>query len=314
MSETAACLDSALQRIAGAQCPLCGLTGLTIGERDGVPLRNCSGCVTAAHRVDDGEHTPREWRTADRPHAPVLLAWAWSSEAEYEAFYTDGERYHVEEAHAIGRESFWQRDSEYLGADAARLLWLQSTLRLPPGARLLDVGAGTGAFASLARAMHQFDALGVEPNLAMVAQGQCLGRPVTKGDWRTAPACPAAPTQTLIQQASLYTADIQGDKADGWDVITLIDVLEHLTQPVACLDRLRNLLTPTGSLYVEMPEWDGDLRENHHVKPRQHVCLYAPGAAEAMYRNRGLRVVAMQRPEPGGARLRKMAHLLKKAW
>lgn len=258
--------------IAGRCCPLCDYPSPREGEgNENLMTRWVYEGYVLWECFNEGSHPP------------VLLSWPWESEEEYDRFYTDDARYHVLEAQQIGRDSFWQRDSEYLEANYCRLKFIQGAVRLPQSPRYLDIGTGTGALPSMARAVLGGECLGLEPNGGMVAQGQCLGRPVQKGGW-----------QDALTRGQ-------------WDLISLSDVLEHLTRPARCLMGLRECLTETGVLYVEMPEWDGDL-QNPHIKPRQHLCLYSAAAAEEMYDRCGYRVVAMQRPLVGA--IRKMAHLL----
>lgn len=97
--------------------------------------------------------------------------------------------------------------------------------------RLLDVGTAAGAFVAAARA-RGWDAEGCEPNAWMAAWGaKHYGIRIRQGD--------------LLGQ----------DYEDGsFDVITLWDVIEHTTDPVAVLERCRRLLRPGGILVVNYPD------------------------------------------------------------
>ena len=55
-----------------------------------------------------------------------------------------------------------------------------------------------------------------------------------------------------LRQASVL--DWNGP-AGSFDVITLIDVIEHLTDPVTMLERIRHLLKPGGLLYIKTPNF-----------------------------------------------------------
>ena len=245
-------------------CPLCGGDG---GAHPDHPL---------------GVPRPCSWY-----HAPVLLSWQWPSEAEYERFYVEDARYHEQAQRDEGQRSFWQRDSDHLGAAAARLRMIQAASGPIETKGLLDIGAGTGIFASLARSGFAMDAEGLEPNPGMVAQGQSLGRPVLRGDWREARA------------------------GDAWDFITLFDVFEHLSRPRACLRHLRDCLAPEGLLIFEMPEYQApDPAWKKHIRPKQHLCLYSREAAEQLYREEGFEIVLFYRPLNGI--LGKMSHFLRR--
>ena len=97
--------------------------------------------------------------------------------------------------------------------------------------RLLDVGTAAGAFVAAAR-KRGWEAEGCEPNAWMAAWGaKHYGIPIRQGD--------------LLAQ----------DYQDGsFDVITLWDVIEHTTDPVAVLERCRRLLRPGGVLVVNYPD------------------------------------------------------------
>jgi SAM-dependent methyltransferase len=101
------------------------------------------------------------------------------------------------------------------------------------------------------------------------------GRQVQVGDWRTIPF-----------------RDL--------DVITVHDVLEHLTRPSLALAVLRQALSGDGRLIVEMPDAFCPLGEwRRHLRPLQHICLYSESAAREMFRRCGLVVESSYRPKGG---------------
>lgn len=98
--------------------------------------------------------------------------------------------------------------------------------RLPPGTRVLDVGAATGTLGRMC-AGRGFAITGVEPNPAWAEVAR---------RWYTAMRC--------------GTIDAIGDAAlSGHDVVVCADVLEHLADPEATLRRLV-ALQPEGSTFV----------------------------------------------------------------
>lgn len=97
----------------------------------------------------------------------------------------------------------------------------------PATGRLLDVGAGSGAFLELARSRGwQADGVELSPELAARAEARSGAR-VACGDF---------PSVEL--------------PSSSYDAVTLWDVLEHTTDPGAFLDRARALLAPGAVLVV----------------------------------------------------------------
>jgi len=116
--------------------------------------------------------------------------------------------------------------------------------KLPEGIKLLDVGAGNGAFVNAAVTHGKLDAWGQD--LAQQSDGPRI--------YAEALAEVAFPT-------------------DDFDVITIHDVLEHIPDPIAMLKEIRRILKPGGKLIVDFPRfWHESGR--HHWKPVEHLwCL-----------------------------------------
>ncbi len=111
-----------------------------------------------------------------------------------------------------------------------RLAFIESSK--PPGRRLLDVGAAYGLFLKAARD-RGWDASGVE----------------------LAPDC--ALEAARISGASVACGDFLHVRIAGpYDVIVMLDVIEHLRDPRAAVARAFELLAPGGLFVVET----GDLR------------------------------------------------------
>jgi 2-polyprenyl-3-methyl-5-hydroxy-6-metoxy-1,4-benzoquinol methylase len=96
----------------------------------------------------------------------------------------------------------------------------------PDGRPLLDVGCYTGVFVEIA-ARHGWDAWGLEPSRWAVEQAQARGLHVVQGTLDTAE----------LPQAH-------------FDVVTMWDVIEHLPDPRAALERVHGLLKPEGLVVV----------------------------------------------------------------
>lgn len=198
----------------------------------------------------------------------ILLSWQFPDVESYERQYlTD---YHTEGQRRENQLPSLVRDTEHLTAARSRL----DLLRLwKPDGQLLDIGTGTGAFVAQATA-YGYQATGYEPHFEMGEFARSLGRNVFTRNWR--------------------------DVRSQWDVITLHDVLEHLTEPQACLVRLEQHLRPGGLIVVEWPEFDApNPAWGRHIRPLQHITLWSDYAARELFRRCGLTVEAAFRPMRG---------------
>jgi 2-polyprenyl-3-methyl-5-hydroxy-6-metoxy-1,4-benzoquinol methylase len=101
--------------------------------------------------------------------------------------------------------------------------------RAPSELRLLDVGAGSGILVQEALVMG-FSAEGVEPSLELQARAVELGLSVKAG---------------VLPHPEL---------AGPYDVITLVDVIEHVPDPVGLLKAVKTVLAPGGVIAVVTPD------------------------------------------------------------
>lgn len=98
-----------------------------------------------------------------------------------------------------------------------------------PGARLLDLGAGSGALVEEALRLG-WDAEGVEPSASLAAAARRRGLAVHEG--------------------TLPLADLR----PPYEQVTLVDVIEHVTDPRGLVAEIRALLRPGGRLLVVTPD------------------------------------------------------------
>lgn len=143
------------------------------------------------------------------------------------------------------------RDLHYWSFDEAAGRALQRTLDAVvsvtgnPGSRsLLEIGCGTGQFLELAQ-QSGFDVSGVELNADHVAEA----RRRTSG-------------------SPILCADFMTESFDRrFDVVAMLDLIEHLPDPLAALRRSYDLLTPGGYVVVYTPNHSG-------ITPRVADLLY----------------------------------------
>jgi len=121
-------------------------------------------------------------------------------------------------------------DSE--GPRRVQMRWLVDRARhLHPAARsLLDVGAGSGLLVAAATDVGM-QAVGVEPSRSLARRARTLGVGVHEG---------------VLPHAAL----------DGhrFDIVTLIDVIEHVADPIGLLRGCAARLRPDGRLIVVTPD------------------------------------------------------------
>jgi 2-polyprenyl-3-methyl-5-hydroxy-6-metoxy-1,4-benzoquinol methylase len=150
---------------------------------------------------------------------------------------------------------------------------IDSLVPLKPGVRWLDFGCGTG---TLVRHVRQH------------ARCECVGYDV---GWVTDKARAAG--VPVLTDAELAAAE------GTFDVVTSVEVIEHVADPVAWLRQVRRMLRPGGAFYLTTGNVDRQ-RANFlswsYVVPDLHTSFFTPKAAAAAMRAAGLV------PEPLGWR------------
>lgn len=142
---------------------------------------------------------------------------------------------------------------------ARRLRWLAPHVR---GRRLLDVGAAYG-FLVYAAEREGFEAAGLEPARACVEWARReLGVEMIPG---------------LVEEAAIQPG--------SYDVVTLMDVIEHVADPGVALRRLRGWLRPGGLIVVETGDFDALLARVcgsswYYYDPPQHLTYFSRKSLE----------------------------------
>ena len=126
-------------------------------------------------------------------------------------------------------------------------------LKIPPGARVLELGCGSGT--KLQR-VHELN-----PSAEL---------------W----GCDIVPVTSLPDSARFAVVNLEHDKlpyADGYfDVIIMIHVLEHLAHHALVAEEARRVLRPGGLVYIEAPNFRSTLLPSFlfHVEQGNPVNFY----------------------------------------
>lgn len=140
---------------------------------------------------------------------------------------------------------------------------------LPKDARILEIGCGTGHNLPMLARFGQVDAIEIDPAARAIASER-LGRPV--GD---------APLPEL-----------PGVARGAFDLIAVLDVIEHIADDVAALKAMAECLTPGGKILIAVPAhqwmWSAHDVVNHHHRRYSKATLGRAIAAAGLTHN-GLR-------------------------
>lgn len=171
------------------------------------------------------------------------------------------------------------RDVEYEASREQRRIQARKLLRLVqshcPSGRLLDVGAGSGILVEQARELG-YDAEGVEPSRWLQQRAASRALRVHLGGYP------------------------HPDILPGFDVVTLVDVIEHVSNPLELLARIREQLNDQGvgllvtpdenSLAARLMGWEWwHFRTAHIGYFNRRTLLFA-------LRKAGLKAIRMGRP------------------
>jgi len=146
-------------------------------------------------------------------------------EVPLEAYYADTALYQFRDDEAEADKEF-ARILELAGGHAA------------PGARLLDIGAGPGHFLRVAmRAGYRATGVELNPGLAKLAAA-ASGAEVVAGD-------------------ALALPRLLAGHERGFDIVTMLDLIEHVRDPVQLLRDAARFMAPGGVLLVYTPNHAG---------------------------------------------------------
>jgi SAM-dependent methyltransferase len=164
------------------------------------------------------------------------------------------------------------------------LYWLRAFLkyRLPPG-RVLELGSGHGGFVALLR-WAGFDAVGLELSPWVVDFARrTFDVPMLLGP---------------VEDQALATGSLDG--------IVLMDVLEHLPDPVGTIQHCLRLLKPDGIFLIQTPRYpEGktypEMVEQkdpflEQLKPKEHLYLFSMTSIQTFFRRLGVEDIRFEPP------------------
>jgi len=134
---------------------------------------------------------------------------------------------------------------------------------LPQGARILEIGCGTGHNLPMLAQFGEIDAIEIDET-ARAKASERLGKPVG-----------TAPLPELV-----------GVAPGSYDLVAVLDVIEHVEDDVAALKAIATALKPGGKILITVPAhqwmWSAHDVVNHHKR------RYSKAAFEALLEKAGL--------------------------
>ncbi len=158
---------------------------------------------------------------------------------------------------------------------------------VPPPADFLDVGCAFGSFVRSARDFG-YNARGIDISPYAAREARAAGLAVTQG-----------------------TLDSQSVASASADVITLIEVIEHLPDPGAVFAQLARITRPGGLVVIQTANFLGYQARlqgsDYHYYLPGHVCYYSTRTLRLLLARHGFSRVRFYRPVDFGllAKLRK---------
>ena len=186
-----------------------------------------------------------------------------------------GRSIYDDDAPIFATETDYYHDESTIDAARDKLQWVRRSV--PDGAALLDVGANFGYFVK--EAATCFDAIGIEPSARAVEWAQAhLNAPLLAGSIDAPPA----------------------DFRARFDVLTMFDVIEHVPDPRAALERCRECLKDGGRLFLSTPDAGSVMarllgRQWYYVDLIQHISLFSEANLRRLLAETGFAVVDTRR-------------------
>lgn len=172
----------------------------------------------------------------------------------------------------MSKYEYHQREGAESEYDSRRLAIIADILApFIPGmdARILDVGCATGKLLALLRDKGFANVSGLDPS----------------------PACAAAANRLYGVPVRTTTLSHLHESGETADVVILVGVLEHIRDLDTALNEVRAVLSPTGIVYVEVPDactfadWPNAPFQDFST---EHINFFSPRSLQNLMRRHGL--------------------------
>ncbi len=146
--------------------------------------------------------------------------------------------------------------------------------------KMLDVACGYGFFISMMREKgYIFDGIEISDDRSQY--------------------CLQYNPEMRLYRLNLLEDSIPIDLMGKYDLLTMFHLLEHLTDPLLYLEKLRKLLKPGGLLFVELPNvsnimMDASKEFNDFFFFRDHVAYYSPQNLVTVLEKSGFEVLSVK--------------------
>ena len=124
---------------------------------------------------------------------------------------------------------------------------IRRKIALPADARILEIGCGTGHNLEMLQGFGRADGIEIDPAARAVAERR-LGRPI----------------------GSAPLPELTGVEDGAYDMVALLDVLEHVEEDQAALVSIARKLKPGGRILITVPAhpwmWSAHDEVNHHKR------------------------------------------------
>lgn len=186
----------------------------------------------------------------------------WSEE-DYHNFYKT--EYHAEYQQEKGVVTYQERYEHDCRVSDIRL----DAYNLPQGSVALDIGSSNSAFVHRART-RGIQCLGLEP-------GEHIG------------------DDSVTIRGTLESAYLN---PNHFDVVTMHDSIEHMTDVNLALQKVHDILKPGGLLILDLPDYYSPSGA-HHWKRIEHLWFFTEAQQEKILDKNGFKVYKITTPIPG---------------